>query len=429
MLEPVREYGLAALARRADQQQRTRAGHAEHYAGLAQRCDVGLRREDRSRHLLTMCREEDNLLAALAWAREHDRDLALRLATALAYFCELHGLVNDGRAWLSGLLDSGAGDERTRGEASARLGRLAWRQGDNDGARRYFGDGLSLARSLGDRLRIATGLRNLALVECSAGNGERALELSERSVKLHAELDDVGRGWAWTVLALAKATTAQWADCDRASREALAANRVQRSTALEATARIGIAFAAANTGDTATHRAHLRVLLADIGEAGELVDDSDWLWSASGLACNEGRFRASLRLAGAARAVSERGCTMPLTTMPFTESCLERARQQLGRRSADRLMRQGTAMTTEQLIAEALQQPTAGDRPLSPREREVAELVGDGKTNEQIAAALVLSRRTVESHVESLKTKPALGGRNELMAWVLARRFDCVPPR
>jgi DNA-binding CsgD family transcriptional regulator len=47
---------------------------------------------------------------------------------------------------------------------------------------------------------------------------------------------------------------------------------------------------------------------------------------------------------------------------------------------------------------------------LSPREREVALLAAEGKTNEEIAADLFLSRRTVESHMSNVLRK--LSGRS-----------------
>jgi DNA-binding CsgD family transcriptional regulator len=48
---------------------------------------------------------------------------------------------------------------------------------------------------------------------------------------------------------------------------------------------------------------------------------------------------------------------------------------------------------------------------LTPREREVASLVGDGCTNAQIALRLKLSERTVEKHVSSVLTKLRVGSR------------------
>ena len=45
------------------------------------------------------------------------------------------------------------------------------------------------------------------------------------------------------------------------------------------------------------------------------------------------------------------------------------------------------------------------DGPLTRREREVAALIADGQTNKEIAATLVLSERTVESHVANILVK------------------------
>jgi DNA-binding NarL/FixJ family response regulator len=56
---------------------------------------------------------------------------------------------------------------------------------------------------------------------------------------------------------------------------------------------------------------------------------------------------------------------------------------------------------------------------LSPREAEVAALVAEGLTNRQIAARLVLSERTVESHVQHVLTKLGFGSRSQVAAWVV----------
>ncbi len=64
------------------------------------------------------------------------------------------------------------------------------------------------------------------------------------------------------------------------------------------------------------------------------------------------------------------------------------------------------------------------DRPggLTERELEVAQLVGQTLTNRQIAERLVLSVRTVESHVRSTLAKLGLSTRIEIALWVRDRR-------
>ncbi len=53
---------------------------------------------------------------------------------------------------------------------------------------------------------------------------------------------------------------------------------------------------------------------------------------------------------------------------------------------------------------------------LTPREREVAQLLTRGATNEEIARALWISRHTVKDHVKAVYAKLGVGGRAELSA-------------
>ncbi len=59
----------------------------------------------------------------------------------------------------------------------------------------------------------------------------------------------------------------------------------------------------------------------------------------------------------------------------------------------------------------------AGGSPLSPRELEVARLVGRGLTNKQIGQNLYLSERTAENHVQHILTKLGLRNRSQIAAW------------
>jgi DNA-binding NarL/FixJ family response regulator len=57
--------------------------------------------------------------------------------------------------------------------------------------------------------------------------------------------------------------------------------------------------------------------------------------------------------------------------------------------------------------------------PLSPRESEVASLIGQAMSNRQIAERLVLSERTVETHVRSILAKLGYSSRTEIATWSL----------
>jgi DNA-binding NarL/FixJ family response regulator len=70
--------------------------------------------------------------------------------------------------------------------------------------------------------------------------------------------------------------------------------------------------------------------------------------------------------------------------------------------------------------------PTSGDPDLdrlSPREREVLRLIARGYTYREVARELVLSVKTVETHVSNVLHKLQLSNRNELTRWAAARRL------
>jgi DNA-binding CsgD family transcriptional regulator/tetratricopeptide (TPR) repeat protein len=71
---------------------------------------------------------------------------------------------------------------------------------------------------------------------------------------------------------------------------------------------------------------------------------------------------------------------------------------------------------TGQLQAQLTAGP-AGDSPLSPRELEVARLVGQGLTNKQIGQTLFVSERTAENHVQHILTKLGFSNRSQIAAW------------
>ena len=58
---------------------------------------------------------------------------------------------------------------------------------------------------------------------------------------------------------------------------------------------------------------------------------------------------------------------------------------------------------------------------LTRRERQVAVLVAQGLTNRQIAATLIVSERTVHSHVRTIMGKLAFTSRAQIAAWVARR--------
>jgi DNA-binding CsgD family transcriptional regulator len=59
---------------------------------------------------------------------------------------------------------------------------------------------------------------------------------------------------------------------------------------------------------------------------------------------------------------------------------------------------------------------------LTAREREVAALVAEGKTNREIAEALIMSERTAERHVANIMAKLGVSSRTQIAVWVTQGR-------
>jgi len=61
---------------------------------------------------------------------------------------------------------------------------------------------------------------------------------------------------------------------------------------------------------------------------------------------------------------------------------------------------------------------------LTPRERQVAELIARGYTNPQIAAELTITRETTKTHVSNILSKLGVRSRIEVRSIMAGRRFE-----
>jgi two-component system response regulator NreC len=67
--------------------------------------------------------------------------------------------------------------------------------------------------------------------------------------------------------------------------------------------------------------------------------------------------------------------------------------------------------------------PAEAEDSLSPREREVLQLIAEGYTNKQIAEILTLSIKTVQSHRGSIMSKLDLHDRSELIKYAIRKKI------
>jgi DNA-binding NarL/FixJ family response regulator len=87
---------------------------------------------------------------------------------------------------------------------------------------------------------------------------------------------------------------------------------------------------------------------------------------------------------------------------------------------------------TRRLIERVAAHPTLTREPnprlaeLTPREREVLELVAQGLSNAEIAETLTLERTTIKSHVQRILAK--LGARNRVEVVIVAYEWGLITP-
>ena len=169
----------------------------------------------------------------------------------------------------------------------------------------------------------------------------------------------------------------------------------------------------------------MRVIDDPIGVA-ECLDAMSWIEASQGKAA---RAATLLRAAEAAWAA------IPAVLQPALRGhhdvALRRARQALPHDAYTTAFAKGSAMDQAEAIAFALgESPRPAPRdtrtgaspgPLTRREQDVAALVARGLSNSQIAATLVISARTVETHVQHIMDKLGCSSRAQIAAWSAAR--------
>jgi DNA-binding CsgD family transcriptional regulator/tetratricopeptide (TPR) repeat protein len=420
MLEPVRQHARARLDRSGEGDE-IRRRHYDHYLDLAARYDPWRwGATARPVRLERLAEDESNLLAALDWARRQPSDLGLRLATEASLYFAYGGRVNDGLRWLEEALADGTRDRNLRAEALREVGQLGWLHGDYDLAHTRLEEALTLAHSVDARLQSAWALRLLSAVELSVGDTAASAIHAQQAIDVcEACHDQLGVACSLTSRAWARYVVGDADGGDEDMRAALEANQPIGNATVTAYGHFGLNYGAALRGDTEAQRTHLAAALAAIDDGG-VVERSDWLGSSAMLAAREGRHRSVVRLLGGMEAWEQRrgGTKSPAQLVVPFKPLFERVFQQVSGTLVTQLWTQGRHMRWDELVAEALE-PHPGRPPLTPRENEIAQLVAEGRTNVDIAKRLVLSRRTVESHIDHIRQKLTLGSRNEIIVWVL----------
>ncbi len=186
--------------------------------------------------------------------------------------------------------------------------------------------------------------------------------------------------------------------------------------ALTTRARVAIA-----QGETEQAHPDADGALACAVEVAAYLQIPDTLECLADLAAAAGGHREATRLSGAAQAIRERTGTVRFKIYDADyEASVTALRDTLGEKDFDSAWAEGVALSTEEAIAYAQRgrgqrkRPASGWASLTPTERDVVRLVTEGLANNDIAARLFISPRTVQTHLTHVYSKLGLTSRVQL---------------
>ncbi|MGQ4600593.1 LuxR C-terminal-related transcriptional regulator [Nocardia sp. R6R-6] len=430
LLETVREYGADRLAA-AGERERLRLAHQDHFHRLAEQSFEQWFGPNQATWLERVRADHANLASAFDRYIESGRaDRACALAAALQWYWIAGGRLGEARRWLNQALsltsepsparanamwvdahlallrgDVSAARARLdsveelmpivdapklRGDIAQLRGMAALFAGDLTEARNRYERAIQRHENHGETTGVVFAAFQLAVVYAFAGEFVRAAALCEKSLSLSARYDE---RWAasYTLWALA---LKKWLDWDF-------------------------------TGATELANDSLRIKL----EFRDVLGNAYVIELLSWIAASEGRYAESARLLGTAGAIWDNLGTSMAAFSSHLAAChtatKTRVHDALGERRAGSLIAEGARLGAEEVVLRATgtaetQKPSsqvAGSR-LTDRELEVARLVAKGMTNREIAANLVLSSRTIDSHVQHILAKLGFHTRSQIAGWI-----------
>ncbi|HJQ45688.1 MAG TPA: LuxR C-terminal-related transcriptional regulator, partial [Amycolatopsis sp.] len=436
MLETLRAYGYEKLGQTGETVT-LRRRHRDWYEALALGAEAEWISARQLDWIARLKREQPNLREALEFCLDDDPAAGLRTSSALRWFWTSQGLYSEGRRWFSDLLarypgeptvdriralyctsvmanvqgdlESGAAlvaearnltahtsDPMMRAFVSFADGTLALYSGDLPDACTHLETALAEFSTRRDRTLETNVLYLLGLAYGLSGQTERAVERHERVLAITEKYGEKMYR-SHSLWALGIAVWRQGA-ADRAVRfleESLELSRQVHSPRFAAAAVEALAWIACERRDPA--------------RAAVLMGAAQWL----------------ARSVGSAAVIHS-------DLIVYQTEFGGRARQELGDKAFAAAHRKGEQLGFDAAIAYALHEAQPGtstpatDAPtrLTKRERQVADLIAEGLTNQAIADRLVISPRTAQGHVEHILAKLGFTSRTQVAAWVVEQAHD-----
>jgi predicted ATPase/DNA-binding CsgD family transcriptional regulator/DNA-binding XRE family transcriptional regulator len=371
--------------------------------------------------------------AALSWMHEDVARTRVRLAESTALWREL-------------------------GEKQGLALALAWitwtAPADLNAAQAQIDESIALYRELGDPWGLAWALHSRGMLAAAAGDLTTARSFSEESLQLYGELGDT---WfaAYPMMNLAQVALRQrdYATANRLFEQVLPALRSAGEKTNIASTLTTLGYFALRRGEAPAAAVLLmeslelrRELNAQRGIAGAFA-------GIAGAASLNSRPIEAARLLGAAAALRDEFGADPRSDLlaPLREEIAAGVRARLDARAFAAAFAEGRALPLEGATSAAFREleavreagasnPPFGGNPgqratasgvggekaasfpdrLSSREVEVLRLLAAGRTNQEVAGALVLSVHTVERHVATIYRKIGAHGKATAATYALA---------
>lgn len=449
MLETIRQYGEERLAAHGDVVA-LRLRHRDHYLRMVEEAGRHWFAPAQGEWLARLHLENGNLHSALEFSLSQpgQATTGLVLAAELGTYWQGSGAVVAGRSWLDRLLARSPDRDDARARGLAAAGWLAVLQGDPEAATVLLDECEAMVPDLADPAIPAQVALFRGMAAMSAGDLPLALRLFEEALARHRELGNPYLG-SMSLFRLALVASAL-GDSERAvawSEECRSVCEAHGDNWARAYALWVLAVEKWRSGAVAMARELAEQSLRDVHRLGDRLAVALGLELMAWIAVTNGRAERAAVLFGQADAMWQ-ASSAPLAGFGllrgFHDGGAATARKVLGASAYRRAFEEGARMATAEAVRFALGSAVPGapgggspaersasdsKNPLTRRETEVAAMVVRGLTNKEIAAALVIAQRTVESHVEHIMAKLSFTSRAQIAAWAADRGLDQARPR
>jgi predicted ATPase/DNA-binding CsgD family transcriptional regulator len=427
LLDTIRTYASDRLLESGELASAQRA-HARYHVGWAEELQASMRGPGMADALDSLEAEYGNLRAVFQWSSgpTGDLELGLRLAGALYRFWIARGHLAEARTWVeAALARPDAVPPSIRAVALNGAGVMAGMQHDHERAVAYLTQSLLLWKELGDVARQAAVALNLGFVAQNTGHLQKAEQQFAQAKELFARNGD--RNGQANALGSQANIARDLGDLHRAI------SLLEQCLALfrDIGDQWGIANTQANLGhvrlafgDRPGAQQAFRESLQARRELGNVLHIAESLEGlAAVMADDEPRF--AVRLLGAAELMREgSGAPVPAVDKDRYQAIVERARSGLTSAVFRASWNAGRALSVNSAIDIAMGSeprrledsveappesrvatPGSSLDVLSTRERDIAVLIAEGYSNRAIADKLVVSVKTVETHVKHMFVK------------------------